>query len=235
MPMLVRTPEDILRAQKKDLYIIRSSEDEPRNAHGLRMIREWIDQHLPGTHTELIGPSAHSGFIEGGIGRDIWVDFSPEGLARFCAQWEKDNTSIDPRFQCFVMPYQRWWQEQGRFLPTLERPTGIGPTLWWYTPIGFVHHQLAVEDQTCPETRCHHPSTVEDIWAQAAEKWPELAALDRGALPYGSIWQHANGTWHARVVPPVPWTGRLLVLTTHQNIQDWFGLPPEVEIYDDEF
>lgn len=37
MPMLVRTPEEILQSQQKDLYILRSSETACRNAPGLLM------------------------------------------------------------------------------------------------------------------------------------------------------------------------------------------------------
>jgi len=65
MPMLVRTPEQIFRAEKKDLYVICSNEPHARHGPGLLMIQQWITEHLPDTAMELIGPSEYSGMISG--------------------------------------------------------------------------------------------------------------------------------------------------------------------------
>ena len=230
MPMLVRTPEEILQSQQKDLYILRSSETECRNAPGLLMIQEWIKENLPGTHMELIGPSAYSGMIMGGIGRDVWVDFSPEGLAAFCARWEKDDQSVDPRFQCFIYPYAQWYQEHGRFVPTRDKPSRVGITQWWYTPLGFIHHTLSDEDSQGVGT---HPASVHDILHAAKAIWPELESIGSSAMTHGSIffandplkkqatYQPASKGYNPRWQPSEP------------EIRDWFGLPPDFELYDD--
>ncbi|MBY0465739.1 MAG: hypothetical protein K2W33_12425 [Burkholderiales bacterium] len=229
MPMLVRTPEEILQAEKKDLYILRSNETERRNAPGLVMIKEWIKEHLPGTHMELIGPSAYSGMIIGGIGRDIWVNFSPEGLAAFCAHWEKDDQSLDPRFQCFVYPYAQWYQEHGRFVPTRDKPSRVGITQWWYTPLGFIHHTLSEEDSQGVE---FHPADIHDILRSAKSKWPELKGIDFCAMTHGSIYfsNHENrliATYGRAITSYNPhW------LPTEGDIRDWFCLPPEFELLD---
>lgn len=229
MPMLVRTPEDVLRAEKKDLYILRSSETEQRNAPGLVMIQGWIKEYLPGTHIELLGPSEHSGMIIGGIGRDVWVNFSVEGLATFCARWEKDDQSVDPRFQCFVHPYAQWYQAHGRFVPTRDKPSRVGITQWWYTPLGFIQHTLSEEDSRGKE---YHPSDIHDILRSAKSIWPELASIDSCAMTFGSIYfsNHENrliATYERAITRYKPhW------LPTEGDIRDWFCLPPEIELLD---
>ncbi len=230
MPMLVRTPEDILRAEKKDLYILRSTETEQRNAPSLMMIKAWINEHLPGTHMELLGPTEHSGMIIGGLGRDVWVNFSTEGLATFCASWEKDDQSVDRRFQCFVYPYAQWYQEHGRFVPTRDKPSRVGITQWWYTPLGFIHHTLSDEDSHGDGT---HPASVHDILHTAKAIWPELEGIDSSAMTHGSIF-FANDSLkkQAKYQPPSKrdnphWQ------SSEAEIRDWFGLPLDCELCDD--
>lgn len=229
MPMLVRTPEDILRSEKKDLYILRSLENEDRDAPGLLMIQEWIRQNLPGTHMELLGPSEHSGVILGGIGRDLWVDLSAEGLATFCARWEIDNQSVDPRFQCFVMAYDTWFSQYGCFVPTRDRPQGLAPTVWWYTPLGFIHHQLSESDR---KGVSEHPASPYDFLNSAKELWPELKHINSSAMSFGRIYwspdpENQFATYETAVRMYYPrWT------PSEVEIREWFGLPPEFRLDD---
>ena len=229
MPMLVRTPEAILREQKKDLYILRSNEAQRRNAPGLLMVQNWIKLHLPGTHMELLGPSEHSGMIIGGIGRDIWVDFSADGLATFCTRWENDNQSIDPRFQCFVYPYAKWYQERGRFVPTGDKPTRLGVTRWWYTPLGFIHHQLSVEDSQGAHV---HPASEFDILHAAQAIWPMLNGIDPEDMTHGSIQITNNPTKQCATYVPATALRNPHWIPSEVDIRDWFGLPPEFELRD---
>lgn len=229
MPMLVRTPEEILQTEKKDLYILRSSEPEQRNAPGLVMVQAWINQHLPGTHVELIGPSSYSGMIIGGIGRDVWVNFSPEGLAAFCARWEKNDQSVDPRFQCFIYPYAQWYQDHGRFVPTRDKPSRIGITQWWYTPLGFIHHTLSEADSQGVE---HHPTDAYDMLRSAKSIWPELQGIDPSAMTHGSIYfSDRDNKWIATYERAIT-RYNPHSLPTEGNIRDWFGLTPETEVMD---
>ena len=85
MPTLVRTPEDIFCAEKKDIYAIHNMEEGgARDAPGLAIVALWIKDNLPGTKTELLAPSEYSGFISGGIDGSFRVDFTPDGLQKFC-------------------------------------------------------------------------------------------------------------------------------------------------------
>lgn len=228
MPTRVRTPEDVFRAEKKDLYILRSMEARCRSAPGLKMIQGWIKQNLPGTHMELLGPSEKSGVILGGIGRDVWVDFSAEGLATFCARWEIGDQSVDPRFQCFALLYEPWFRAHGRFIPTRDQPIGIAPTLWWYTPLGFIHHQLPETDRQGVDS---HPASVYDILNSAKELWPELKDIEPCAMSHGRIicssdskkrWAEYENAVTGYTVHWIP---------SEAEIRQWFGLPPEIRMH----
>ncbi len=230
MPMLVRSPEQIFRAEKKDIYLIRSLEERyESNAPGLVMIRKWIEDNLPETRTELLAPSEYSGVILGGIGRELRVDFSPEGLQRFCERWEKNDKSVDDRFQCYLWPYDRWYQKHGRFAPTREKPQGIGLTVWWYTPLGFIHHQLPASQAGDLQL---HPARPDDLWFHVPDLWPELAALDPETMTSGSIGHDSASDWYAIYRPPFGLRDDdpARCAPTPDEIRHWFGLPDSVEI-----
>lgn len=57
------TPEQILRATRKDLCFIRSLEVRKHESKGMKAILAWIRTNLPGTRVEPIGPSLTSGSI----------------------------------------------------------------------------------------------------------------------------------------------------------------------------
>jgi hypothetical protein len=237
MPLLVRSPEEIFRAEKKDIYVIHSNEEVEEDAPGLVMIQQWIRDQLPGTAMELLAPSEYSGVILGGIGHMVRVDFSVEGLKTFCDRWEINDDSIDPRFQCFIYSYQKWYDKHGCFAPTREKPQGKGPVVWWYTPLGFVHHQLTQEDRREGPNLQHHPANARDIWMRVPELWPELAECDPEVLTYGYIHTDKLGVpeW-ATYMLPRPWDAQAIVLQpTLDQIRHWFNLPKQVKLLEDDF
>lgn len=236
MPMLVRTPEDIFREEKKDIYLIRNLEHKrkyhfPNQAPGMKMIQQWIEENLPGTRIELLGPSEHSGIICGGIDGTIRVDFSAEGLQKFCVRWEVNDQSVDPRFQCHILPYQRWFDKHGRFVPTREQPDSIGLCSWVHTPLGFLVHQIDLAEAQALNLQ-HHPAHTRDLWMHAKELWPELAVLDLYQISYGYTLLDENwavcGVAHWRpfkqlngYTPP-----------SDQEIRTWLRLPDSIEVFD---
>lgn len=86
MPSLMRTPEQIFRAERRDIVVIHSTEDEyegPGIAPGLRMIAEWLKNEFPEIKIERISVSEYSGWIVGGDGGGrLRVDFGPDELKR---------------------------------------------------------------------------------------------------------------------------------------------------------
>lgn len=111
MPELLRTPEQVLRETKRDLFFIRFNQWvpwEPARVPGKQTLFRWFKQHLPQVTLELLGPSEHSGFIEGGVGGTWRVDFDKASLDVYCRAWEKpDGTPKDPRWTCCIYPYAR--------------------------------------------------------------------------------------------------------------------------------
>ena len=180
MPQLIRTPEDIFRAERRDVYALQFTQTNERDICRTRdEMQAWFAQHMPGSPTELLAPSEHSGFIVGGpVG--LRIAFTDDDLQRFCQRWETpDGQSIDPRFQCYQYPYDRWWAKRGHYVPTLDQPSSLGAALWVETPLGVVSHVLPAEH--------NHPANVRDIWANACQQWPELQALDLEQLAYGKV------------------------------------------------
>ena len=147
MPIAVRSPEEILRTTKADLYFIeflfpgkvytmldsREPENNPTNRFengpadcpvdrmnppGRAEIIDWIESNLAGTKWEILAPHERSGFIVGGIEGRICVHFGSDELEKFCSKWEVDNHSIDPRFQLGYIRYEVWQE------------TDLGPPDW---------------------------------------------------------------------------------------------------------
>lgn len=239
--MLIRTPEDIFRAEKKDLYVVYATKEKGGNA-GLEMIRRWVQHRLPGTKMEKMAPSEHSGFLSGGpVG--LRIDFTEEGLREFSAEWEDESgASKDSRFQCYLYPYETWYQGHGRYVPTLDKPSRPGKAVWWYTPEGFVYHQLARDEEQLPDEdrqgSHYHPASPSDIWMHAVELWPEkFGGLDKDTLTYGRIfWSDHDHNWCVLKVEPFPWgTRKERHIPVPQQIRDWFNLPADVSVEDDGF
>lgn len=231
MILMVRTPEDIFREKNRDIYVIRSNGSFGDTAADLTMIKTWIRQELSGTHMEFLGPSEHSGVIEGANGRDLYVDFSRSGLAAFCHEWERNNVSIDPRFQCYSYSYDRWYQEHGRFVPTQEKPVSLGPIAWWFSSLGFVAHQFneCSQDTAFPET---HPAHHKDIWNNAIEVIPELATENPAKLTYGEICSNPNGSPSGCAFFP-PLTPGAKYVPSIKDIRNWFSLSDRIPVIQD--
>ena len=241
MPYLMRTPEAIFREEKKDLYVIHAT--EAKNSHkGIETLREWVTNALLGTKMETIGPSVHSGYIMGGP-TGLRIDFTQEGLTQFVAEWEETSgKSKDPRFQCYIYPYERWYQKHGRWIPTLDKPHGVGKSVWWHTPVGFVHHQLTQEDFLTLDEESQqsysHPASPRDIWMHAVDLWPEkFRSLNTDALTYGRIfWSDRDQKWHVLKVEPLSRNSKEKhSIPAVQEILEWFNLPADTSVENDDF
>lgn len=235
MPQLIKSPEDIFRETAKDVYLIRFRERrEEKEAH--KDITEWVNTHLPGTRVERLGPSEYSGYLSY-LG-DIWIDFSAEGLAKFCEHWETaEGKSIDERFQCHVMPYQEWYDQHGRFVPTREKPAGMGVTTWIHTPIGFIHHQFDKEEAPHSVWR-YPPANHREIWMHAVRLWPELAEVELDKLAYGVIFQSPPDNKWVVTLNASAWRSSRPeeeMENMKRALRAWFHIPDEIEIADADF
>lgn len=227
MIQLIRTPEQIFRAERRDIYSLRFLQEREDDVRQTRQeMQAWFAKHMPDSRTELLAPSEHSGFIEGGP-IELRIAFTDADLQQFCQRWETpDGDSNDPRFQCYQYAYQSWWNKHGHYQPTLEQPNILGPSVWVETPLGILSHVLPIEQGN------YHPATVRDIWANACEQWPELKTLDLDNLGHGqTLWsEHVNKwllLWNAPFHElcevsdkPERW----------RKVADWLKLPADAEI-----
>ncbi|MBX9900326.1 MAG: hypothetical protein K2Y28_06030 [Burkholderiaceae bacterium] len=232
MPELIRTPEQIFREEEKDIYFIRFFEEarleNPKAAGRSRASKEmlaWLRTALPHVRVEKMAPSENSGWISGYLG-DIRVDFSEASLAIFCQRWENSQgESNDSRLRCFLMPYDTWAQEQAKFVPTIERPTSIGATLWWDTPIGFVYHQVDDDPTT---SSAIHPGNRGAIWKHALRLWPELAAVKIVDIAEGEILKR-EGIWDSTYfLTRGDWP-----LSRVEALRTWFHMPDGGRVFND--
>lgn len=226
MPQIIRTPDEIFRQEEKDIYFIRFR-DQEGNSAAREEIRAWLRENTPGARVESLAPPEDSGYICGYFG-DLRVDFSESDLTKYCARWEDgEGTSLDTRMQCFLSPYKDWFAKHGHFIPTLERPTGLGPSKWWDTPLGVVYHQIAADPASGEKVRTH-PAQAGDIWMHAVRLWPGLAALDTSTLTHGHIYQSADGKW-AMEYSDSPFNP--FAPERAEELRAWFNLPQSAKIY----
>lgn len=121
MPRLVPSPEDIIRKTGQDIYCIIFKKADAFNPEksipGKADLLDWFKSTLPETPVQDLAPSEFSGFISGGIGIQIHVQFDEASLATYCAAWEDaSGANKDPRWQCFiytVSEYQRAREKHG--------------------------------------------------------------------------------------------------------------------------
>ena len=234
MPQLIRTPEDIFRSEAKDIYFIAIKDDKGQESPAWGEIQEWLKTNLPNSRVEMMAPSEQSGWISGYFG-ELRVDFSEADLAAFCARWENaDGGSLDPRFQCYYMPYQPWFEKISQYAPTIERPAEAGLARWWDTPIGFVYHQISLEEAAQKELT-RHPGNARDLWFNFSRLMPELASLNPSELTHGDICKNSDGRWMVIYSNDV-FSDQDRFTTERQNaLRDWFRLPADAEMCEDEW
>jgi hypothetical protein len=110
MPQIVRTPEQVLRETKHDLYYIGFHEWDPfkgskQQAPGKSELLQWFQNRLPHVELEELAPSEFSGYITGGFGQCLRVDFGESDLDLYVATWEEpDGASKDERWTCYHYP-----------------------------------------------------------------------------------------------------------------------------------
>ncbi len=119
MPQLVRTPEQVLRETKQDLYLIKFMGGEPpfglpiNILPGRKELFAWFKRELPHVQLEDLGPYEDSGVILGGIGILVRIAFDEASLAKYVEAWEnKDGSSKDPRWACYIYPYQYYLERK---------------------------------------------------------------------------------------------------------------------------
>lgn len=127
MPILARTPEQIMREEPKDLYFIEfaSASGEifpldplrhiesgrhprPDDPPGRAELLAWLAEHLPNMRIEPLAPYEDSCVISGGVLGRLRLDFDEESLQVYVKRWEDtDGKPIDPRFACYAINYSQ--------------------------------------------------------------------------------------------------------------------------------
>ena len=107
MPQFIRTPEDIFRAERRDVYALHFCETTSKAIQKTwQEMKAWFEQHMPDSPTEMMGPSEHSGWIEGGPSAlRIAAPHGPVTITCFRRQqWLQGWRTPVPAPQCDIVP-----------------------------------------------------------------------------------------------------------------------------------
>lgn len=198
MPMLISTPEAWMREQQRDLYLIQfkvgeedifgHSKKKKQGRNTLEKaeadLRAWFAEHLPNVPLQEFGPSEYSGFLCGGP-RYLGADFTPEALAIFESQQETpEGQSVDPRWQCYVMPFARWIEKLDGFplLKADELPTEFNAR-WFDTSEGIL---------LLGQNAAEHIPAERDGWFQLQRLFPSLKGLGLDSIAHGTCMINSN-------------------------------------------
>jgi hypothetical protein len=226
----IRTPEEIFRTEKKDVYALRFNQDKlAQKEQTLAEMQRWLHLNMPQSPTEVLGPSEHSNWFEGGPTM-LRIDFQHEDLQAFVETWEtRDGLSKDPRFQCCLLSYDEWLQEHSRYIPTLQRPSSPGVALWVETRFGVISHVVSGQNFK------HHPTNYETFWMHARELWEELEANELADHHYGSVIYSPQKDEYTLLWNAALGSGSHNQFERLKKIAQWLRLPPHSKIEQEGF
>lgn len=228
MTTRVRTPEDIFREERRDVYALDFSQSKVDPATSIKQMQLWFAKHMPSSTLELLAPTEQSEWmwLEGRV-TSLSVNFAEGDLLKFFKKWlTPKGRSRDRRFQSVFYSYRHWWEKNRHFIPTLDKPEKAGVCIWIESPIGILSHTLMDPKQT------QHPSTPKDIWANACEQWPQLRAFKLEQLRHGVVDRIATR--------PVRWSfiwnapAQLWEISSNpkgwKKMLQWLCLPPDTSV-----
>lgn len=229
MTRRIRTPEDIFREERRDVYALEFTQKGTELQKAMRAMAQWLGNQLPASLAEPMAPSQQDGWLWlEGVPSNLSLNFAEGDLVKFFQHWLTPNgQSKDPRFICRFYSYSQWWEQHGHYTPTLAKPLAPNVALWIESPLGILSHCVTDTDLT------QHPSTVEDLWANACEKWPHLQGLKLVDLRRGSVDKTSQNPmrwcfiWEApSTLCPDPDNP-----ATWHSIMNWLCLPPDTPIH----
>ena len=173
MPMLLISLEKWFRTRKEDFFEIRLAE-------GVKAIPPdliaWIAEKMPHRSIVTLGPSEHSGWIEGGP-RMRGLGLDPGYVEVFEACWLGgwDGDPAVPRFQCVWWRYQDWLDRFERIQTGAGLPPEGAPFRWLLCDGGLFWLRGVYVGKAYKSSAgepCH------DDWWIVRQRFPELRIGD---------------------------------------------------------
>lgn len=184
--MTIEIQEIWLRDHQRDLHLIirdtrMTTDDDCEYVCALAanklpvILNEWLRRELPGTSVGIVQPRI--------ISDPRWfdwlvpyVDFSPEGLACYRAEWEGiDQQALMAGFRRETFEYAPWRSKWLRY--TVRNTPLTSPTeLWWCdTPIGLLWCPLDFANEF-PDG--FSITDHRNLWLRAQEQYPQITNLN---------------------------------------------------------
>jgi hypothetical protein len=193
MPMIISTPEEWFRVQRRDLYLIVLNEDlgqpsKDKYMEFQKLLNKWFDENLPNTLLRIIGSSENSGWVTGGPGY-FTADFDANTLAIFNAAWGAESA-----WKIEVWSFEKW-REQVESANLISSPgLEYKKVRWWDTSRGILFLDAITQgvfvggDEQPGEIHLTH----RDGWWRLQQLFPEFSEYRADKFPSGVFWPHAN-------------------------------------------
>lgn len=212
MPMIISTPEEWFRIQRRDLYLIVLNENlgdptKDKYKEYQQLLNKWFDEHLPKTPLSIIGASENSGWIEGGPSY-FTADLDTNTLAIFNTAWGPES-----EWKIEVWSFEEW-RERVESLNLITSPgLNYKKVRWWDTSRGILFLNAITQgrfvggEENTEEIHLTH----RDGWWRLQQLFPAFSEFPVDKFPSGIFWPHANDynesfiildwTWKAEWVP----------------------------------
>jgi hypothetical protein len=241
MPMIISTPEEWFRDQRRDLYLIVLNENhgkfsKKKNMANQKLLNKWFDEHLPNTPLRIIGSSENSGWITGGPCY-FTADFDANTLAIFNAAWEPESA-----WKIEVWSFDEW-RERVESVNLITSPgLEYKKVRWWDTSRGILILNGITQGRFVGgnEKTGEIHLTLRDGWWRLQQHFPEFSEYRADKFPSGVFWPHANSgnksflildwTCHAEWKPE----DYVKDVQKIQNLKKAIGIPEDmpIEIYE---
>lgn len=225
MTRRIRSPEDIFREERRDVYALEFTSKGAELQKAMSAMKQWLIKKMPRSSVELLAPSQHVGWLWlEGVPSNLSLTFGDGDLVKFFQHWlTADGQSKDARFICRFYSFRQWWEKHGHYMPTLAKPLAPNVSLWIESRLGILSHAVTGTDLTL------HPSTVEDLWANACEKWPPLRSLQLENLRRGSVDKTSQNPIQWCLIWEAPYKSfpDPENHATWHSILEWLCLPPD--------
>lgn len=131
MPQLVDTISTYFFKKQRDLYFVRFNDvkrgvfDAPegdfdwQKIPGRQELLDWLSENMPEIEVgKIFLYKDDDGILQMPYDGSIYIDFTPEALAKFDARWEDaEGKCVDSRWQCYWYPLEQYKEEYDGRIP----------------------------------------------------------------------------------------------------------------------
>jgi hypothetical protein len=243
MPMIIPTPEEWFRNEKRDLYLIRYQRSgkfsKKKNMADQIALNNWFEKQLPNTPLSIIGPSEYSGWITGGPSY-FTADFDSASLAIFNSAWGAGTA-----WKIEACSFDEW-RDRIESINLLTSPgLKYKKVRWWDTSRGIFIMNAITEGRyvDSDDKASELQLTRNDGWWRLQQLIPEFSELSVDTFPSGVFWPQADSIGNTYLILDyvfnADWKSEIYAKDEEKirHIKRAIGVPDDMAIliYDNDF